>query len=91
MTGDALWQALGGGGRLVVVKNGVGCRADDGAGPSQNQSPYQGHPVYPQMSPYDGGDGGVGMGWAGVGGMRTQHLMVPLAATLDGPFLARWD
>lgn len=95
LTDDALWQALGGGGggRLVVAQNGAGCRAkNDGARPSQNQSPYQGHPDYPQMSPYDGDDGGVGMRWGGVGGMRTQHLMmVPLAATLDGPFRARLD
>lgn len=109
LSDDALWQALGGG-RGFVLQNVASYKvnhdgngtAGDGTGDGGRghhhhhhaRTQSQGHPEYPQMSPYDdeggdddgGGDeiGSVRLGV--VGGARPVSL--PAQATLRRPFVA---
>ena len=107
MSDDALWQALGGGrGFAAAAQNGVSYTANaikgngngngngNGGWGAHARTRSQGHPEYPQMSPYDEDDGGEKVGLGAVGAVRPVSLPPPLGwgkpaeATLSGPFVA---
>lgn len=83
LSDDALWQALGGSGRVgggdgdgwgltaAAAANGASYRANGGRGGHARAYSEGGHPDYPQMSPYDGEeDVRVVKGWLGLRGER---------------------
>ncbi|KAK3902122.1 hypothetical protein C8A05DRAFT_15773 [Staphylotrichum tortipilum] len=93
LSASSLWKALGGG--RFAAQNAAGYNANTSAkGHSRTQS--QGHPDYPQMSPYDDETEG-----AGVPGMvrpvsvppplRLRQPMVATQATLSGLFPGRYE
>jgi hypothetical protein len=102
LSDDALWQALGGG-RSVAAKDAASYGANGRQQQSVSHSHFRfrsqgdGHPDYPQVGPYDDDekDGGVvGLGVAGLRPvsmpppLRIQPRLVPVTATLRGPFVA---
>ncbi len=82
LTDDALWQALGGAGRVggaggwglaATATNGASYRLNGSRGGSHARAFSEGsHPDYPQMSPYDDVETEVGVvkGWLGLRGER---------------------